>query len=91
MGPPPRRASTQSELGGPRRGGLPARSSHINPCGLRFSIGSGDLEAVSSVLTVHCHHRAVVQVLDQAPGHGAPWLAHEIPALGEEVESLPGG
>lgn len=59
--------------------------------GIRFSTGCGDLEAVSSVFTIHCHHRAVVQVLNQASSHGSPGLAHEVPALGEEVQPLPCG
>lgn len=65
-------------------------SPHGNPRDVRFSVGGGDLEAVSSVFTVHGHHGAVVQVLDQTSSHGSPGLTHEIPALGEEVQSLPG-
>lgn len=61
------------------------------PTDIRFPVGGGDLEAVAPVLTVHCHHGAVVQVLDQAASHGTPGLAHEVPALGEEVQPLPGG
>lgn len=57
----------------------------------RFATGRGDLEAVSSVFTIHCHHRAVVQVLNQASSHSTPGLAHEVPALGEEVQPLPRG
>lgn len=59
--------------------------------GIRFATGRGDLKAVSSVFTIHSHHRAVVQVLNQASSHSSPGLAHEVPALGEEVQSLPGG
>lgn len=61
------------------------------PPSLRFPVGRGDLEAVAAVFTVHGHHRAVVQVLDQASGHSAPRLTHEVPALREEVKPLPGG
>lgn len=79
---------TRQPAAGP--GSLPS-SSQTAPAGLRFPAGSGDLEAVSPVLAVHRHHRAVVQVLDQASSHRSPGLTHEVPALGEEVESLPGG
>lgn len=57
----------------------------------RFATGRGDLEAVSSVFTIHRHHRAVVQVLNQASSHSSPRLAHEVPALGEEVQPFPCG
>lgn len=66
-------------------------SSQGHPCGLRFSVGRGDLEAVSPVFTIHRHHGAVVQVLDQASCHGAPGLTHEVPTLCEEVKPLPCG
>lgn len=60
-------------------------------CGdLRFTTGHRNLEAVAPVLTVHRHHGAVVQVLNKASSHGAPGLAHEVPTLSEEVQSLPG-
>lgn len=59
--------------------------------GIRFATGHGDLEAVSPVFTIHRHHRAVVQVLNQASSHSAPGLTHEVPALGEEVQPLPRG
>lgn len=57
---------------------------------VRFSCRGGDLKTVASVLTLHSHDGAVVQVQHHAPRHGPPRLAHQVPPLGEEEESIPG-
>lgn len=56
----------------------------------RFAWRWCDLETVTPVLTIHGHNGAVVQVQHHAPRHRPPRLAHEVPPLGEEEQSVPG-
>lgn len=56
-----------------------------------FAIKGCDLEAKASVITVNSHDRTVVQVSDQASGHLATGLLHQITSLREEILTLPAG
>lgn len=55
-----------------------------------LAVERSDLEAEAAVIAVHRHDGAVVQVSDQAARHLAAALLHQVPALREEVASLPG-
>lgn len=62
---------------------------YVEKVHIRFPWGGGDLKTVASVFTLHSHDRAVVQVQHHAPRHRPPRLTHEVPPLGEEIQSVP--
>lgn len=57
---------------------------------IRFAWRGCYLETVASVFALHSHDGAVVQVKHHASSHRPTWLTHEVPSLGEEVQSVPG-
>lgn len=68
----------------------PALLSLLDEDCIRFAGRGGDLKTVASVLALHGHDGAVVQVQHHAPRHRPARLAHQVPSLGEEVQSVPG-